>query len=105
MSLGAFVLLTAVPGARRRVDPETLMVMTSDHGRPLWDMPAPIRYAEHVHVDKKGRHPIKVPIYRGASASYARRVRSEVRRNQRKAAERQATVDALNETEKGESNA
>lgn len=96
---------TRVPGATRRIDPGTLMPAFDDKGRPLWNMPAPIRYAKHANWRKHEEtgerilEPIMVPIYRGTSASYARWVRGQIRRNQRKAAEAQAALDALNEAE------
>lgn len=102
----AFVPQAVIPGVRRRVDPETLMAMSDANGNPLWDMPAPIRYVEHKKWRRHKRtgdriaEPIMVPVYRGTSASYARWVKAQLRRNQRKAAEMQAEVDALNEAEK-----
>jgi hypothetical protein len=102
----AFEPETRVPGATRRIDPDTLMPMSDDKGRPLWNMPAPVSYAEHTRWRRHKRtgerigEPIQVPVYRGTSASYARWVKGQIRRNQRKAAEAQAAVDALNEAEK-----
>lgn len=101
-----FVPQTVIPGARRRVDPDTLMVMSGKDGEPLWDMPPPSSYAQHKKWHKHKRtgqriaEPVMVPIYRGTSASYARWVKAQLRRNQRKAAEAQTEVDALNEAEK-----
>lgn len=95
-----------VPGAQRRINPETLMPMYDDDNRPLWNMPAPVKYAEHTkwrrHKTTGARipEPVMVPIYRGTSASYARWVKAQLRRNHRKAAEAQAEVDALNAAEK-----
>jgi hypothetical protein len=100
-----FVPQTVIPGARRRVDSDTLMAMSDKQGKPLWDMPPPISYAEHKKWRKHERtglriaEPVMVPVYRGTSASYARWVKAQLRRNQRKAAEAQAEVDALNEAE------
>lgn len=98
-----FVPQTVIPGARRRVDSDTLMAMSDKHGKPLWEMPAPVSYAKHKKwCRRKGERiaePIMVPIYRGTSASYARWVKAQLRRNQRKAAEAQAEVDALNMAE------
>ena len=100
-----FVPQSVIPGVRRRVDPETLMAMSDNNGKPLWDMPPPTSYIQH---KKRRRHKrtgaviedtITVPVYRGTSASYARWVKGQIRRNQRKAAEVQAEVDALNEAE------
>ncbi len=94
------VLQTRVPGARRRIDPETLVSMYDDKGVPLWSMPAPISYMEHKKWCKHKRtgqriaEPIMVPIYRGTSAAFARWVKAQLRRNQRKAAEAQAEADA-----------
>lgn len=97
---------TRMPGATRRINPETLMAMSDDKGRSLWNMPAPISYVEHTrwrrHKTTGARipEPIMVPVYRGTSASYARWVKAQLRRNKRKAAEAQAAVDALNAAEK-----
>lgn len=96
---------TRVPGAQRRIDPETLMPMSDDEGVPLWNMPAPVKYAEHRKWRRHKRtgqriaEPVQVPVYRGTSASFARWVKAQLRRNKRKAAETQAAVDALNEAE------
>jgi hypothetical protein len=97
---------TRVPSARPRVDPETLMPTHDDKGRMLWDMPAPSQYAEHKRWRRHKRtgeriaEPIMVPIYRGTSASYARYVKSQIRRSQRKAAEAQELADTFKEAEK-----
>jgi len=93
-----FVPLTVVPGARRRIDSDTLMPMSDKKGNPLWDMPPPISYVEHRRTSKRGVEPVQVPVYRGASASYARYVKSQIRRNQRKAAE-VAKQNSLQEVE------
>lgn len=96
---------TRMPGATRRVSPETLMAMSDDMGRPLWNMPPPISYVEHTRWRRHKKtgvrigEPIMVPVYRGTSASYARWVKSQLRRNRRKEAEAKAVADALNETE------
>ena len=100
-----FMPQTVIPGVRRRVDPETLMAMSDDEGLPLWNMPAPVKYAEHrkwrKHKATGARiaEPVMVPVYRGVLTSYARWVKAQLRRNKRKAAEAQAAVDALNEAE------
>ena len=100
-----FVPQAVIPGVRRRVDPDTLMAMSDKDGKLLWDMPAPSSYAQHKKWRKHKRtgqriaEPIMVPIYRGTSASYARWVKAQLRRNQRKAAEALAEVAALNEAE------
>jgi hypothetical protein len=85
---------TMVPGATRRVDPETLLPMVSVKNKvPLWDMPTPVRYVEHVRrrLDKKTKtvvmDKVMVPIYRGIPSSLARLIRGEYRRTQRKADE------------------
>ena len=82
------------------------MPMTDSKGNPLWDMPAPIRYAEHTRWRRHKRtgeriaEPVQVPVYRGTSASYARWVKAQIRRNMRKqeearkAAEEQAAEAA-----------
>ena len=82
-----FIPLTILIGAKRRIDPDTLMAMSNMKGVPLWDMPPPIRYVEHKRTSKRGVESIQVPVYRGASASYVRYVKSQIRRKQRKAAE------------------
>ncbi len=100
-----FTPQTIILRAKRRVDPDTLMAAFDSKGNALWDMPAPIRYAEHTKWRKHKRtgkripEPIQVPVYRGAPASYLRYVRSQVRRNQRKIAAAAAEVKALNEAE------
>lgn len=96
---------TRVLGATRRIDPDTLMPAYDSKGRPLWNMPKPVRYVEHVNwrrhkrTGKRIPEPVMVPVYRGVSASYARWVKAQIRQKQRKAAEAQAKVDALNEAE------
>ena len=95
----AFVSETRIPGVSRRIDPETLMAMSDANGFPLWNMPAPIRYAQHKSLSKRGVEVVQVPIYRATSASYARWVKSQLRRQQRKAKAKKAEVDALNEAE------
>ena len=82
---------TVVPGATRRINPETLLPMTGKKSVPLWDMPVPLRYVEHVRrrLDKKTKKvvtdKVAVPIYRGVDASLARMIRGEYRRTARKA--------------------
>ena len=106
----AFVPQSVIPGARRRVDPETLMAMSDKKGNPLWDMPPPVSYVEHKkwhrhkHTGERIAETVQVPIYRGTSASYARWVRAQIRRKQRKAKEAQAEVDALNVAEQSSFN-
>ena len=101
----AFVPMTVIPGVSRRVDPETLMAMSDEKGNPLWNMPAPVKYVKHTKWRKDKRtgeriaELVMVPVYRGASASYARWVKAQIRRKQREAAEAQAAVDALNAAE------
>ncbi len=91
-----FAPLTVIPGVRRRVDPETHMAMTLE-GLPLWDMPPPVRYAEHHRWVKRGKkwvaETIRVPIYRGTSAAYARWAKSQIRRNRRLVAEAAAPME------------
>ena len=100
-----FVPQTIIPGVRRRVDPETLMAMSDEDGKPLWNMPAPTGYAEHrkwrKHKATGARiaEPVMVPVYRGALTSYVRWVKAQLRRNKRKAAEAQAEADALDSKE------
>lgn len=99
---------TVIPGVTRRIDPETLTAMSDDKGRPLWNMPAPVSYEEHTrwrkhrNTGERIAEPIMVPVYRGTSASYARWVKAQLRRNRRKAAEAQTAVDALNATEENQ---
>lgn len=85
---------TMVPGATRRVDPDTLLPVVNVKNKvPLWDMPTPIRYVEHVkrRLNKKTKtivvDKVMVPVYRGLSASLARLIRADYRRTQRKAEE------------------
>jgi hypothetical protein len=86
----AFTPQSIILGAKRRINPETLMPMSDSRGHPLWDMPPPVRYAEHKRWRRHNRtgeriaEPIMVPIYRGTLVSYARWVKSQIRRNQRK---------------------
>lgn len=93
---------TRVPGARPRINPDTLMAMFDNDGKMLWDMPPPSSYVEHKvwrrhkRTGKRVEDMAMVPVYRGTSASYARWVKAQLRRNQRKAAEAQAVVDELN---------
>lgn len=86
---------TVLIGAKRRVNPDTLMAAFDSRGNALWDLPAPVRYAEH----KRKGEPVQVPVYRGASASYIRYVKSQINRDKRKQREAQAEVDALNAAE------
>jgi len=96
---------TRVPGAHPRVNSETLMIMFDDNGKMLWDLPPPSSYAEHKvwrrhrRTGKRIEDTAMVPVYRGTSASFARYMKSQIRRNQRKAAEAQALVDELNAAE------
>ncbi len=96
---------TRVPGARPRIDPDTLMPVFNKAGTMLWDMPAPSKYMEHKvrRLHKRTGKAIEdtamVPIYRGTSASFARYIKSQIRRSQRKAAEAQALVEELNAAE------
>ena len=100
-----FTPLTILIGAKRRVNPETLMVAFDSKGNALWDLPPPVSYAEHTKWRKHKRtgnripEPVQVPVYRGASASYIKYVKSQIRRGQRKALEAQAEVERLNALE------
>jgi len=93
-----FVPQIVILGVSRRIDESTLMPKFDNDGLPLWNMPAPIRYAEHTrwHRDKKTGKRIaelvNVPVYRGTSASYARYVKSQIRRDQRKFAEQMQEI-------------
>lgn len=80
---------TFVPGATKRIDPDTLAQELGRKGVPLWDMPDPVRYVEHV---RRRRHRktgkvitdmVSVPIYRGVSAKLANWYRSDARRQNR----------------------
>ncbi len=101
----AFVPQTVIPGVRRRVDPDTLMAASDRDGTPLWDMPTPGGYAQHTKWRKNKvtgariAEPVMVPVYRGTSASYARWVKAQLRRNQRKAAEVDAALAVAREVE------
>ncbi len=96
---------TRVPGARPRIDPDTLMPMYDDKGNMLWDMPSPSKYAQHklwrLHkrTGKRIEDTAMVPIYRGTSGSHARDVKAQIRRSQRKAAEEKALADTFKEAE------
>ncbi len=83
---------TRIPGATRQINPETLMPASGYRGRALWNMPAPIKEVAHrrwKRDEATGKRiaadPVMVPVYRGTSASYARWVRSQLRRQRRKA--------------------
>lgn len=85
---------TMVPGATRRINPDTLMPMVGKKNKvPLWDMPTPVRYVEHVRrrLHKRTKKVITdmvmVPIYRGIPAALARLIRAAYRRTQREAEE------------------
>ncbi len=85
---------TFVPGATRRIDPDTLMPEVDKKGRPLWDMPSPIRYAEHVTRRRTKQtgvvigDTVMVPIYQGMDARMANWYRGQARRAMRKAEEK-----------------
>ena len=92
-----------VLGAKRRINPLTFMPEWDSRGRPLWDMPGPTSYVEHKSTGKRITEPIRVPVYRGVSASYERYVKAQIRRNRRKQAEKaaalQAEADELNKAQ------
>ena len=96
----AYLPQTRMPGAQRRIDPDTLMAMSDEDGKPLWNLPAPVKYAEHRKWRKHKRtgertaEPVMVPVYRGASASYVRWVKAQLRRNKRKAEEAKDEAEA-----------
>lgn len=106
---------TRVPGVTVRVNPDTLMPMEDKRGRTLWDMPAPVRYAEHTRrykeKDEETGSPtgkvitekIQVPVFRGTSAEYARSIRGQLRRMDRKQKERRQ-ADLLAEAAQQEEN-
>lgn len=85
---------TVTLGAVRQINPDTLLPAVDEKGKPLFDMPQPIRFAEHTRRRKiRGKvveDKVKVPIYRGFPASFARHMRGQMKRAQRKAAERAA---------------
>lgn len=91
---------TFVPGATRRIDPDTLLPEVDEKGRPLWDMPSPIRYVEHVrrrrhkHTGKVTVEQVMVPIYQGINARMANWYRGQARRMMRKAKEKRKTEEA-----------
>lgn len=95
---------TFVPGATRRIDPDTLMPEVDKKGRPLWDMPSPIRYAEHIKRRKHKKtgevieEEVMVPIYQGMGARMANWYRSQARRTMRKAAGKEMGLKEINET-------
>ena len=84
---------TMVPGATRRVNPDTLLPLMGKNDIALWDMPTPIRYVDHVRrrLDPKTKtvrtDKVSVPVYRGVDTSLARLIRADYRRAQRKADE------------------
>jgi hypothetical protein len=71
-------------------------------GRPLWNMPEPTGHVNHKkwslskETGERIAEIVKVPVYRGTSAEYARWVRGQIKRSQRKAAEEKARLDAEN---------
>lgn len=87
---------TITPGATRQINPDTLLPAVDEKGRPLFDMPQPIRFALHKRRRKiRGKvveDTVKVPVYRGISAALARRIRGQMKRAQRKAIERAALM-------------
>lgn len=84
---------TMVPGATRRINPDTLLPLMGKNDIALWDMPTPIRYVDHVRrrLDMKTKtviiDTVSVPIYRGVDTALARLIRADYRRTQRKADE------------------
>ena len=79
---------TVVPGARKRIDSDTLAQERDRKGRPLWDMPSPVRYVQHVRPkrhknDAPALNTVAVPIYRGVSAKIANWYRGDARRRGR----------------------
>ena len=82
------------------------MPMVDKKGRTLWNMPAPVRYAEHIkrrrdkETGERVADKVKVPIYRGTSAAHARHIIGEIRRQQRKSEEYLAAT-LVKETDDG----
>lgn len=87
---------TVTLGATRQINPDTLLPAVDENGKLLFDMPQPIRFAEHTRRRKvRGKvveDKVKVPVYRGFPASFARHMRGQMKRAQRKAAERAALM-------------
>ena len=87
---------TVTPGAVRQINPDTLLPAMDEKGRPLFDLPQPIRFVQHTRRRKiRGKvveDKVKVPVYRGFPASLARHMRGQMKRAQRKAAERAALM-------------
>lgn len=83
---------TITPGAVRQINPDTLLPAVDEKGRSLFDMPQPIRFAQHTRRRKiRGRvveDKVKVPVYRGVSAALARHIRGQMKRARRKALEK-----------------
>lgn len=91
--------MTVVPGATPVIEGEGIMAKHArdKKGRPLWNMPKPIGFHKTTEVDKNGRREKLVPVYRGVSASFARYVRSQIRRQRRQqSALMNARDDAVN---------
>lgn len=102
--------LTLVPGASKRLDPDTFKHLVNKLGRFLWDMPKPVG----VHMTKQVFRQLdksdpekprirriwkkkKFPVYRGIAAKNARYVRSQHLRARRKLAEKgmvKRTIDS-----------
>lgn len=93
--------LTLVPGASKRLHPETFKHLVNKLGRFLWDMPKPVG----VHVTKQHARVLdksdpkkprmkrvmknkNFPVYRGITARNARYARSQYRRARRKLEEK-----------------
>lgn len=87
---------TFVPGATRRIDPDTLLPEVDKKGHPLWDMPTPVCYVEHKkrhkhkHTGKVTEETIMVPVYQGMGARMANWYRGQARRAVRESEERKA---------------
>lgn len=94
---------TVVPGAQKNIDLDTLKHLEDGRGRPLWHMPEPSGFVENFQVvelvreDEEGKvkrvkskQPVRFPVYRGTSASFARYIRSQMRRAARKVQEQEA---------------
>lgn len=91
--------MTVVPGATRATKEDAITPKFDSKGRPVWDMPEPIRYDEYIQVVtqvvtengqkrlRKVKKPVKFPVYRGVSARLANEIRADQRRAQRKAEE------------------
>lgn len=91
----AFVPLVKVPGATRAMEEDGVTQKRDRKGRPIWDMPDPVKDKHPVIQIKSRRTVIEgkvrvrkvrkrafVPVYRGLSSEDYRYLRSQFRRQQ-----------------------